>query len=244
MDCASPGDAAVTARSLSGAVVAVLGASGGLGTPITKLVHERGARLILVGPHHDRLTATSRDLGLLDAVVVQSDIRDTRCGDQIVEASRTLGRLDGVVNATGVVAFGSLIDTPDDLIEELFLVNVLGPMWMMKRVAPMLAESKGFVTNISGVVAEMPMANMAAYSASKAALRSSAEALGREFRRLGITVCDARPPHTETGLATRPISGTAPKMPEGLSPERVAAVIVTAIESGATEIASSAFTEA
>jgi short-subunit dehydrogenase len=232
----------MTTRSLNGSVIAVLGASGGLGTPLAKLLHERGARPVLVGPHADRLTATATTLRLLDALIVESDIRDTRCGDQIVAAAQTLGRLDGVINATGVVAFGSLIDTPDDLVEELFLVNTLGPLWMMKRVAPMLADTKGFVVNISGVVAETAVANMVAYSASKAALRSAGEALGREFRRLGITVHDARPPHTETGLATRPISGTAPKMPEGLSPARVAEVIVAAIESGVTDIPSSMFT--
>jgi short-subunit dehydrogenase len=232
----------MTTRSLNGSVIAVLGASGGLGTPLAKLLHERGARPVLVGPHAARLTATATTLRLLDALIVESDIRDTRCGDQIVAAAQTLGRLDGVINATGVVAFGSLIDTPDDLVEELFLVNTLGPLWMMKRVAPMLADTKGFVVNISGVVAETAVANMVAYSASKAALRSAGEALGREFRRLGITVHDARPPHTETGLATRPISGTAPKMPEGLSPARVAEVIVAAIESGVTDIPSSMFT--
>jgi short-subunit dehydrogenase len=231
----------MTTRSLDGAVIALLGASGGLGAPLAKLLHERGARLVLVGLHPDRLTATATTLGLRDALVVESDIRDTRCGDQIVAAAQTLGRLDGVINATGVVSFGSLLDTPDDLVEELFLVNTLGPLWMMKRVAPMLADTKGFVVNISGIVAETAVANMAAYSASKAALRSAGEALGREFRRLGITVHDARPPHTETGLATRPISGTAPKMPEGLSPARVAEVIVAAIESGVTDIASSMF---
>jgi short-subunit dehydrogenase len=232
----------VTSRSLSGSVVAVLGASGGLGTPLIKLMHERGARLILIGPHGDRLATTARQLGVPDALIVESDIRDTRCGDRIVEAARTLGRLDGIVNAAGIVAFGSLIDTPDELVEELFLVNVLGPLWMMKRVAPLLADTKGFVVNISGVVAETPVANMAAYSASKAALRSASEALVREFRRLGITICDARPPHTETGLATRPVTGTAPKMPEGLAPVHVAEVIVAAIESGATEVPSVMFT--
>jgi short-subunit dehydrogenase len=231
----------MTSRSLTGSVVAVLGASGGLGTPLAQTLHQRGARLMLVGPNHDRLAATASRLGLPDALIVEADIRDTRCGDRVVEAARTIGRLDGVVNATGIVAFGSLVDTPDDLIEELFLVNVLGPMWIMKRVAPMLTDAKGFVVNISGVVAETPVANMAAYSASKAALRSTAEALGREFRRLGITICDVRPPHTETDLARHPIFGTAPNMPAGLLPEHVAEVIVAAIESGVSEVPSTAF---
>jgi cyclic-di-GMP-binding biofilm dispersal mediator protein len=83
--------------------------------------------------------------------------------------------------------------------------------------------------NISGVIAEQNLPGMAAYGASKAALRSFDEALSREARRRGVRVIDARPPHTETGLAGRAVEGTAPRMPAGLSPDRVAQVIVDAL---------------
>lgn len=65
--------------------------------------------------------------------------------------------------------------------------------------------------NISGVIAETNLPGMAAYGASKAALRSFDQALAREARRRTVRVLDARPPHTETGLADRPIAGTAPR---------------------------------
>jgi short-subunit dehydrogenase len=227
-------------RSLTGAVVAVVGASGGLGSRIAHLLAERGAVLILAGPHADRLQALAAEVGST-AVVAPCDLRDSRCGDTIIEAASSVGRLDGLVNAAGVVAFGSLVDTPDDLIEEVFLINTLGPIWLMKRLAPLLSESKGFIVNISAVVAESPLPNMAAYSASKAALTAADTALAREFRRIGISVCDVRPPHTETGLADRPISGVAPKLPAGLMPDAVAQVIVNAIESGEAELSAAAF---
>ncbi|MEK7662631.1 MAG: short-chain dehydrogenase, partial [Actinomycetota bacterium] len=51
----------------------------------------------------------------------------------------------------------------------------------------------------------------------------------RELRREGIRVLDTRPPHTETGLASRAIAGVAPTMPQGLDPDAVAARIVAAI---------------
>ena len=56
-----------------------------------------------------------------------------------------------------------------------------------------------------------------------------------------VDVIDARPPHTETGLATRPLAGSAPKMPTGLEPAAVAERIVAAIEAGETDLPSSAF---
>jgi cyclic-di-GMP-binding biofilm dispersal mediator protein len=66
-------------------------------------------------------------------------------------------------------------------------------------------------------------------------------AAGRELRRRRIDVIDARPPHTETGLATRPVAGTAPKMPQGLGPDVVAARIVAAIAAGERDLPVEAF---
>ncbi len=228
-------------RSLHGAVVAVMGASGGLGSNIVRLLADRGAVLVLAGPHADRLRGLADEVAPATSVIAPCDVREAHCGDVIVGAVSEFGRLDGLINAAGVVAFGSLLETADDLIEELFLTNTLGPLWLMKRVSTLLSASKGFVVNISAVVAETPLPNMAAYSASKAALTAADSALARELRRIGIAVCDARPPHTETGLATRPISGQAPKLPPGLAPGTVARVIVEAIEAGVADLPASAF---
>jgi short-subunit dehydrogenase len=140
------------------------------------------------------------------------------------------GRLDGVVIAAGVVTFGALVDTDDEVIEELFLTNAIGPLWLARRVIPALIETRGFLVHLSGVVASQPVAGMAAYSASKAAVAAGLAALSRELRRSGVLVCDAQPPHTETGLATRPLAGQAPAMPRGLDPAVVAERVVAAIE--------------
>ena len=218
-------------RDLNGAVVAVVGANGGLGREITAALTRRDATVVRCtrsgGPDSD----------------VTLDLRDTRAGDVLLEHVGTAhGRLDGVVVAAGIVAFGDLVDTDDVVIEELFLTNAMGPMWLAKRVAPTLQASQGFFVNLSGVVAESPMPGMAAYSASKAAAAAAADAIRREFRRMKVSVIDVRPPHTETGLATRPLAGNAPRMPQGLEPAVVAERVVTAIEHGDTAVASTDFT--
>ena len=226
-------------RDLNGAVVAVVGAGGGLGAPIAALLAVRGAEVVSAGPHSASLERAVPTGGL----IVELDVRDPRAGVALVDAvSARYGRLDGVVNAAGVVAFGNLMDTPDEVIEELFLTNVLGPMWLTKRVAPLLATSGGFLLMISAVLAEQPLPGMAAYSASKAALSSAGRSLARELRRQGITVIDARPPHTETGLASRAIHGSPPRLPSGLDPERVAERLIRAIEVDEFEVPSAEFT--
>jgi len=224
-------------RSLEGASVVVTGASGGIGRHIARQLADAGARLTLVARDRNALES----LGL-DATLVSADLRDADTGRAIVGAAIAANtRLDGLVNAAGVVAFGSLVDTDDDVIEDLFLTNVLGPLWLMRAAIPALTESRGFIANISAVVAEQPLAGMAAYAASKAALTAADRALARELRAAGISVTDARPPHTETGLADRPIAGTAPRLREGLQPDAVARRIVAAIISGEREIPAEAF---
>jgi cyclic-di-GMP-binding biofilm dispersal mediator protein len=143
-------------------------------------------------------------------------------------AFASLGPIDGVINAAGAVAFGPLAELDDKTLTDLFAINAIGPMVALRESAPHIKEG-GFFVNISGVVALQPMAGLAAYSASKAAAWSAMTSVARELRRQKIDVIDARPPHTETGLATRPLSGTAPKLPEGLDPNVVAARIIAAI---------------
>jgi short-subunit dehydrogenase len=216
----------VPARSLEGAVVAVVGGTGGLGAAICASLERRGAVVVRASRSGD----------------VAVDLRDPDAGEHLASTVvERHGRLDGVINAAGIVAFGALVDTDDVVIEELFLTNVLGPLWLAKRVVPALADSGGFLLNVSAVVAESPMQGMAGYSASKAALAAAAVALRRELRRSGVQVIDVRPPHTETGLATRPLAGQAPKLPPGLDPAAVAERIVTAIEAGDDDLPSTAF---
>lgn len=225
-------------RSVDGAVVAVVGASGGLGSAVSRELASRGAVVILAGRDPSRLAA----VGIDGAAIVALDVTDPAAGDVLAAAAEaTHGRLDGVVLCSGVVAFGNLSDTPDEVVEEVFLTNVVGPLWLMGRLAPVLARHDGFVANLSAVVAEQPMAGMVAYAASKAALTAADAALARELRRSGVTVCDIRPPHTETGLASRPLSGTAPALRQGLEPGQVAARVVDAIEAGEREVPAAEF---
>jgi len=227
----------VTERTFEGASIVVAGATGGIGRHLAHHLAERGAHLTLTGRDPAALAA----LGI-DATLVPADLRDSRAGSTIVDAAiAAYGRLDGLVNAAGIVAFGSLAETDDIVIEELFLTNVLAPLWLIRAALPALTESRGFIANISAVVAEQPPAGMAAYAASKAALTAADRALARELRVAGIGVTDARPPHTETGLADRPIAGTAPRLRPGLDPDAVARRIIAGIAAGEREIPADAF---
>ncbi|MGA1261365.1 MAG: SDR family NAD(P)-dependent oxidoreductase [Ilumatobacteraceae bacterium] len=209
-----------------------MGATGVLGARIAAHFAAAGARVSAVVRNHERLDGAS---------VSQYALADVTDHAALKIAFASVAPFDGVVNATGVVAFGSVADLDDVTLAQLFAVNAIAPIVMLRESSPHITDG-GFFVNLSGVVATQPVAGMAAYSASKAAAWAAMTAAARELRRRRIDVIDARPPHTETGLATRPLAGTAPKMPEGLMPDVVAARIVTAVVTGERDLPSDAFT--
>lgn len=228
--------------SLEGRAVLVVGANGGLGRPLVRLLAAEGARLAV----------TARDAGSvadLPGQALSGDLRSPGGPARLVaEAVESLGGLDGLVIASGIVAFGPAGQLPDEVLADLFLVNTLGPIRLIDAALPALTASAAsghepFVVTLSAVVAEQPTAGMAAYSASKAALTAYDAAAGRELRRAGIRVIDARPPHTETGLANRPAAGAPPRLPTGLDPETVSSRIVRGILEGERDLPSGAFVE-
>ncbi len=221
---------------LANAAVLIAGATGGLGQALTTELQRRDASVVGVGLSANKVDA-------LDgcAATRAIDLRDAEgCAEAVDLAVSTMGKLDVVINAVGVVAFGPVDELSIDTIEELFMTNSFIPIMLAQAAGPQLAEG-GAVVNISGVIAEQNLPGMAAYGASKAATKSFSEALAREFRRKKLRVLDARPGHTETGLADHPIAGESPKMPEGLSPESVAVAICDALEAGTKDLPSTAF---
>jgi len=225
---------------VAGKHILVVGATGELGGRIARRLDDLGAELTLTGTSAGGLA----DLGIRGRHIVV-DLR-TQASTLVPLVVQSSGRLDGVVVAAGVVAFGAAADLPESALADLFAINATGPMLVIASAVDALTASAAegadpFIVTISGIVAERPIAGMAAYSASKAALAAFSQAAGRELRRSGVRVIDARPGHTETGLATRAIAGDAPPFPAGLDPDRVVDRIVAAIGSGERDLPSSAF---
>lgn len=221
---------------MDGSSVLIAGATGGLGSAIAADLAQRGAVLTLVSRREDRLAALD-----VPGHSIALDLRDPdSCRAAVRAAHEHAGRLDVVINAVGVVAFGPVDELSVDAVEELFLTNTFVSIFLAQAALGALGEG-GVIVNIPGVIAEKNVPGMAAYGASKAAVRSFDEALGREARRRGIRIIDARPPHTETGLAERTVEGQAPRMPKGLEPAAVAATICDAIAGDATDLPSTAF---
>ena len=211
--------------TLQGSLFLVVGATGGLGSAIAKELESRGAYVL-------RTSRTSPDFA--------ADITDSSHRARIVELVAEHGGIDGLVVASGEVGFGLHGAITCDDITRIVDVDLTAPLALTNELLPHLKDN-GNITFVTGAVVDFATLGMAAYTAAKAGLSASCAVLRRELRSRKINVLDARPPHTETGLATRAIFGEAPKMKEGLAPDAVAKRIVDAIAEGETELAPGAF---
>ena len=197
----------------------VIGASGGLGVALVEALNEKGAEVIAI--------SKSGPFGL--------DITSEDARRQLCELVVAHDGVDGVIVASGLVGFGvhGTLNSAD--IAKLIDVDLVAPLQVLNDLIPHVHDG-GNITVITGAVVDFATLGMAAYTAAKSGLSASCAVLRRELRSRKISVLDARPPHTETGLATRPLYGAAPAMKEGLSPTSVAERIVAGIEAGETEI--------
>ena len=219
---------------LDAARILVVGATGVLGGAVAARLSTAGARLAVAGRNPGQLRRVTETLGapcsfVLDLVDVE------QCAAVVQQAAAQLGGLDGLLVASGVAAFGQARADDDAVVEELFAVNTLGPMSLVRAALPLLPPG-GCVAVITAVLADVPTAGMAAYSASKAATSAYLTAVRREVRRDKITVLDIRPPHLDTGLADRALAGQAPRMPAGGDVEELAGLVVRGMADGSSEL--------
>lgn len=226
---------------LVGKRILVTGGTGALGSRIARQLSEAGAHVVLTGRNGAKLQefGISNELFTLDLALPGA-------AESLVNTVTAVGQLDGIVIAHGLVAFGPVSELEVGTLSTLVAVNETSAIELIRAAIPALASAKAagsdpFIVTISGVIADMPTAGMAAYGASKAGLKAFVSAAQRELRREGIRIVDTRPPHTETGLASRAIAGIAPTMPEGLSPDAVATRIVTAITADEKDVPADAF---
>jgi len=219
---------------LQNARILLVGSTGVLGGELATRLAAAGARLALTGRRADALAelaarTRAEHTFALDLVDVE------RCATVVAEAAERLGGLDALVVASGVAAFGPVRSEQDAVVEELFAINTLAPMALVRAAVPLLGPGSAIAV-ITAVLADAPTAGMAAYSASKAATSAYLTAARRELRRDKISVLDARPPHMETGLAGRALVGEPPRMPRAADVGEVVDLIVEGIAGGHGEL--------
>jgi NAD(P)-dependent dehydrogenase (short-subunit alcohol dehydrogenase family) len=165
-------------KAFEGKVCVVTGGTQGVGAAVARFFASQGAAGIVTCGRDQARGAAVRD-GLIEsgtpAFFVAARLEDEAdCRSVIAEAEGRFGRVDVLVNAGASTRRGSIMDATAAEIDEVFAVNVRGPMVLMREaMAIMRREGRGgSVVNVSSVVASGGPDYLCAYAASKAALET------------------------------------------------------------------------
>jgi len=219
-------------ESLQDQVVAITGASAGIGRATARELLDAGARVVLGARRRDRLQALEQEFPER-AVAVDMDVRVPTDSERLVStALQRFGRLDALVANAGIGMYGGILDHTDEALATMLDTNVAGTVWPIRAAVPHMVETgRGDIVIVASVAGFRGGADEAVYAATKFAQVGLAGALDRELREKGIRVTTIGPAGTSTEFAIG--SGRTEDMPElrtYLRPEDIAFAIRTVLE--------------
>ena len=218
---------------LEGAVVAITGASAGIGHAAALAFARERARIAVCARREDRLQQLAREIeGLGAEVLVRAvDVADEAQVHGFVEAAvKRFGRLDVIVNNAGYGVRGRVDETPSADYRRLMEVNYLGTVYgCQAALNVMRAQGSGIVINVSSIVGHRAQPGGGAYAATKAAQVSLTEALRVELRGTGIAACSVHPIGTATEFAEVAARGSEGRQGGPTGPIQSAEAVAEAI---------------
>jgi NAD(P)-dependent dehydrogenase (short-subunit alcohol dehydrogenase family) len=184
--------AALDALRLDGRAAIVTGASRGLGRAMALALAGAGADVALAARSVAELEETARAIKKLGrrALVVPTDVTVYSQVEALVErAAQTLGRLDIVVNNSGIAAVIPLAEMPPEDFRRTVEVNLVGVFNGCRAAAGrLIAQKSGKIINLASMLGASGLPGYAAYSASKGGVIALTRALAVEWARYNIQV--------------------------------------------------------
>lgn len=174
-------------RPLQEQVIAITGASSGIGRATAEAAAARGAAVVLIARNEVALRTTAREIETAGgrALAAVADVARYEEVEQAVAAAiLRFGRIDTWVNNASVYAVAPVERMSVEEIERVLHVNVMGTVHGTKAVLPhFIEQSQGAFINVSSVAGVRALPLIAAYSASKHAIKAFSEALRLELMR-------------------------------------------------------------
>ncbi|KAA0122404.1 SDR family oxidoreductase [Methylobacterium sp. P1-11] len=178
---------------LDGKVAVVTGASKGIGAGIAKSLAANGAAVVV-----NYVSSKAGADAVVEAIIaaggkaiaVQADVSKAEQAQDLIEAAvKQFGRLDVLVNNSGIYEFASIEEITEQHYRRLFDVNVLGVLLATQAAAKHLGEA-GSIINISSAITHVHTPTAAVYAGTKGALNAISGVLANELapRRIRVNV--------------------------------------------------------
>jgi short-subunit dehydrogenase len=225
--------------SLEGKVVAITGASRGIGRALAQAYGKRGAKVALLARDTLALAEVSRELTAtgVTACAFRCDVAsDAECRAAVAAVRARFGRIDVLVSNAGIALLSPVASLSLQTLREVLEVNLLGPLRLIQLVLPEMQEQgEGQIVVVSSVAAMRALPGLGGYSATKAGLNALTDALRVELEGSGIDVIAVAPGKTTTDIlkSARGASGgrrPLEKLQPSMTADYVAAQIARASE--------------
>jgi NAD(P)-dependent dehydrogenase (short-subunit alcohol dehydrogenase family) len=211
---------------IRGASALVTGAGRGIGRAIATALAREGANVTVVSRTATELDAVVDEIEAAGAqgTAFAGDLRDPAvCAAAVAAASSRFGGLQVLVNNAGVGVFANVADTTDADWDAVVGTNLTAVFRLTRAALPHLIHRGGHVFMVSSLAGQNPIAGMAAYCASKAALDHFAACLMLEVRQQGVKVTTIAPGSIDTSFGGAPRPGSTSWM---LTAEDIAQTLV------------------
>jgi short-subunit dehydrogenase len=187
-------------------VIAITGASSGIGAATASLLAQRGYRVFGGARDPSQVKQISGvKFGTLDVT------SDESVANFVAWVLAEAGKIDVLVNNAGVSLVGPVENTSVTEAAKLFDVNVFGPLRMIRAVLPGMRNARnGLIINISSVLGFLPAPFMGLYASSKHAIEGLSESLDHEIRNFNVRVVLVEPTFTNTNLDVNAATTEAP----------------------------------
>jgi len=190
--------------TLKGKTVLITGASGGIGSELTREFAKAGAQIIV---HYAGRKEPAQQLadeivkGGGEAIILQADVRKSSDVKKLFDDGiAKFGKIDVVVNTAGIMITKLIKDTTDEDVEAQFESNINGTYYILREATTKLANN-GSVINFSTSNNRLMIPTYAAYAATKSAVETMSKIAAKEIGR-GIRVNSVSPGPVNTPLFT------------------------------------------
>jgi short-subunit dehydrogenase len=170
--------------------ILVVGATGGIGSEVVKLLKSSGANLFITGRNEKKLNHLCEQYQIDENCYYSGDLTLKENVLQLQQRYfKQYPTIDVLINASGI----GIIKSSEQLTEEEFLKtllhNVYSPFMIIKSFLPSMKETKkGLIIHVPGVLGKVPMLGSAAYSASKYGLVGMLQSIREEIKRTEIRI--------------------------------------------------------
>lgn len=166
---------------LTGKVIAIAGASAGIGLAASRMCVGEGASVVMMARGKERLAQQASELGAMAVVCDVADPDGVRAAFD--EIDRAHGRLDVLLNVAGVARIRKIADATDDDIAFVVGVNLLGPIYTTRAAIPLMrVAGGGDIINVSSEITGDYMPSMVLYGASKGGLDTFSRMMVHELK--------------------------------------------------------------